>query len=113
MVFDVHPPRQYKGPEAYRKDWEDLFSRFSGPLEAEISDVDATAGGDVAYVHSIHHVRGTMKGGKKVDYAVRVTDGFKKINGKWLIAHSHVSVPVDLQTEADFHERVCVACSLA
>jgi len=53
---------------------------------------------DVAYVSSIHHVTGTMKGGKKMDYTVRVTDGFKKINGKWLIAHTHVSFPVDLRT---------------
>src|SRR5262249_32922891 len=83
-VFDVTPPRQRNGAYAYRKDWEDAFSRFDGPLEAEISEVDVTAGGDVAYVSSIHHVTGT-KGGKKMDYTVRVTDGFKKINGKWLI----------------------------
>jgi ketosteroid isomerase-like protein len=98
VVFDVTPPRQRSGPEAYRKDWEEVFSRFDGPLEAEISDVDVTAGGDVAYVRSIHLVAGTMKGGKKVDYTVRVTDGFKKINGKWLIAHTHVSFPVDMPT---------------
>ncbi|MBV8215613.1 MAG: nuclear transport factor 2 family protein [Verrucomicrobia bacterium] len=98
VVFDVTPPRQRNGAQAYRKDWEDAFNRFDGPLEAEISDVDVTAGGDVAYISSIHHVTGTMKGGKKVDYTVRVTDGFKKINGKWLIAHTHVSVPVDLRT---------------
>jgi hypothetical protein len=29
---------------------------------------------------------------------VRVTDGYKKVNGQWLIAHEHVSVPVDLTT---------------
>ena len=98
VVFDVTPPRQRNGAEAYRKDWEEAFSRFDGPLEAEISEVDVTAGGDVAYVSSIHHVTGTMKGGKKVDYTVRVTDGFKKINDKWLIAHTHVSFPVDLRT---------------
>jgi ketosteroid isomerase-like protein len=98
VVFDVTPPRQRNGAQAYRKDWEEAFSRFDGPLEAEISEVDVTAGGAVAYVSSIHHVTGTMKGGKKMDYAVRVTDGFKKINGKWLIAHTHVSFPVDLRT---------------
>jgi ketosteroid isomerase-like protein len=98
VVFDVTPPRQRNGADAYRKDWEEAFSRFDGPLEAEISEVDVTAGGDVAYVSSIHHVTGTMKGGKKMDYTVRVTDGFKKINGKWLIAHTHVSFPVDLRT---------------
>lgn len=98
VVFDVTPPLRRTGAQAYRKDWEDVFSRFEGPLQAEISDEDVTAGGDVAYVVSMHHVTGTMKGGKKVDYTVRVTDGFKKINGKWLIAHTHVSFPVDMRT---------------
>jgi len=59
-----------------------------------------------AYVSSIHHVTGTMKGGKKVDYTVRVTDGLKKINGKWLIAHTHVSFPVDMRTgQADIESK--------
>ena len=98
VVFDVTPPRQRNGAEAYRKDWEQVFSKFAGPLEAEISDVDVTAGGDVAYISSIHHVAGTTKAGKKVDYTVRVTDGLKKINGRWLIAHTHVSFPVDMRT---------------
>ena len=68
--------------------------------------MDATADGEVEYVHSIHHVKGTMKSGKKVDYTVRVTDGLKKINGKWLIAHTHVSFPVDpLTGKADMESR--------
>jgi ketosteroid isomerase-like protein len=98
VVFDVTPPLRRNGAQAYRQDWEEAFSRFEGPLQAEISEVDVTAGGDVAYVSSIHHVAGLTKGGKKVDYTVRVTDGFKKINGKWLIAHTHVSFPVDMRT---------------
>jgi ketosteroid isomerase-like protein len=98
VVFDVTPPLQRTGAQAYRKDWEEAFNRFEGPLQAEISDEHVTAGGDVAYVISIHHITGTMKGGKKVDYTVRVTDGFKKISGKWLIAHTHVSFPVDMRT---------------
>src|SRR6516165_8100813 len=96
------------------KDWEEAFSRFDGPLEAEISEVDVTAGGDVAYVSSIHHVTGTMKGGKKIDYTVRVTDGFKKIKGKWLIAHTHVSFPVDLRTgQADTESKPKTSRQLA
>lgn len=98
VVFDVTPPLQRTGAEAYRRDWEEAFSRFEGQLQAEITDEEVIAGGDVAYVLGIHHVTGTMKGGKKVDYTVRVTDGFKKINGKWLIAHTHVSFPVDMRT---------------
>ena len=106
VVFDVTPPRERRGAQAYRKDWEDAFNRFDGPLQAEISDVDITAGEDVAYVSSVHHVTGTMKGGTKADYIVRVTDGFKKINGKWLIAHTHVSFPVDMRTgKADIESK--------
>jgi ketosteroid isomerase-like protein len=98
VVFDVTPPLQRTGEEAYRKDWEEAFNRFEGPLQAQINNEEVVAGGDVAYVLGIHHVTGTMKGGKTVDYTVRVTDGFKKINGKWLIAHTHVSFPVDMRT---------------
>jgi ketosteroid isomerase-like protein len=29
---------------------------------------------------------------------VRVTDVYRRINGKWLVVHEHVSVPVDLNT---------------
>jgi len=29
---------------------------------------------------------------------VRVTDGYKRVNGQWLIAHEHVAIPVDLAT---------------
>lgn len=100
------PRRECKGAEALPQRLENVFSRFDGPLQADISDVDVTAGGDVAYVRSIHHVTRTMRGGKKVDCTVRVTDGFKKIYGKWLIAHTHLSVPVDLQTgKADIESK--------
>jgi len=99
FVFDVTPPRQYVGAAAYRKDWEDLLSLFPGPITATISDVDVTAGGgDLAWGHSIQTLGGAMKGGKKLDLTVRITDGYKRVNGQWLIALEHVSVPVDVLT---------------
>jgi ketosteroid isomerase-like protein len=105
-IFDVQPPREVKGRAAYRKDWEDAFNSVSGPLEVENSDMDVTSGGDIAYVHYINHVVGTTKDGKKANFTVRVTDCLKKINGVWLIAHSHVSVPVDMRTgEADLQSK--------
>lgn len=99
FVFDVTPPRQYVGAAAYRKDWEDLLGLFPGPIDVSISELDVTAGGgDLAWGHSIQHLAGTMKDGKKMDLTVRITDGYKRINGQWLIAHEHVSVPVDVLT---------------
>jgi len=99
VVFDVTPPRQYTGADAYRSDWQEFFAAFPGPADASISDLDiAVGGGDVAYSHSIQHVSMTGKDGKKMEMTVRVTDGYTKVNGVWLISHEHVSVPVDLDT---------------
>ena len=99
FVFDVTPPRQYVGADAYRKDWEGLLGLFPGPITATTTNIDVTAGGgDLAWAHSIQNIAGTMKDGKKLDLTVRITDGYKRVNGQWLIAHEHVSVPVDVLT---------------
>ena len=98
VVFDVIPPRQYVGAASYRKDWEKFFGSFDGPLTVELTDLDGVADRNLAYSHSIQRVAGTDKQGKKLDLTVRVTDVYKKVRGRWLIIHEHVSVPVDLET---------------
>jgi len=98
VVFDVVPPRQYVGAAAYRKDWQTFFGSFDGPMTVELTDLDVAADRNLAYSHSIQHVAGTDKQGKKLDLTVRVTDVYKKAHGRWLIVHEHVSVPVDLDT---------------
>jgi len=99
FVFDVVPPRQYVGAAAYRKDWQEFIDMFKPPIAFEISDLDITAGDDLAYSHSIQHVAGTGKKGNKIDLTVRVTDVYKKVAGNWLVVHEHVSIPVDLDTD--------------
>jgi ketosteroid isomerase-like protein len=46
----------------------------------------------------IGRVKSTDKGGKKRDGGVRVTTSLRKIDGKWLVVHEHVSVPFDMTT---------------
>jgi len=98
VVFDASPPRQYTGWPAYKKDFEDFLASSPGPADMLITDLSVTVGGDVAYSHSIQHPILTDKNGKKTEFTVRVTDGYKKVNGQWLISHEHVSVPVDMTT---------------
>ena len=98
IVFDAAIPRQYTGAAAYAKDWNDFWTMFPGSATFTLSDLDVTVGGNVAYSHSIQHATMTDKKGKKMDMTVRVTDGYKKINGQWLISHEHVSVPVNFAT---------------
>jgi ketosteroid isomerase-like protein len=98
VVFDVVPPRQYLGADAYRKDWVDFLAIFKGPLKFDITDLAIAAEGNLAFSHSIQRVRGTDTKGQPLDLTVRVTDGYRKIGGNWLIVLEHVSVPVDLET---------------
>jgi uncharacterized protein (TIGR02246 family) len=98
FVFDVVPPRQYVGATAYRKDWENFFNRFDGPIKLEISDLAIAADGNFGYGHSIQHVTGNNKKGEPVDLIVRVSRGYRKVDGRWLVAMDHVSVPVDLDS---------------
>ena len=98
VVFDVVPPRQYLGADAYRKDWVGFLAAFKGPVKFDITDLAIATEGNLAFSHSIQRVRGTDTKGQPLDLTVRVTDGYRKIGGNWLIVLEHVSVPVDLAT---------------
>jgi ketosteroid isomerase-like protein len=98
FVFDVVPPRQYVGWEAYKKDWKATFDAFPGPIAFSISDLSVTVVGGLAYGHSIQEAHLTKRDGSKFDMTVRVTDVYRKMHGRWLIVQEHVSVPVDMDT---------------
>ncbi len=96
FVFDAIPPRQYVGIKAWRADNEGFLALFQGPLKAEMSDLSVTANGKLGFGHNIQHFSGTDKNGKPIDMTFRVSDGYKKIDGKWMIAEEHISFPVDI-----------------
>jgi len=97
VVFDVVPRKQNFGADAYRADWVDFFSHFQGRPKIAITELGITVSGDLGFSHSRQHVTGIDKKGNAVDRWVRVTDGYRKIGGKWLIVLEHVSVPVELK----------------
>jgi ketosteroid isomerase-like protein len=96
FVFDAIPPRQYVGIKAWRADNEAFLAMFQGPLKAEMSDLSVTADGKLGFGHNIQRFSGTGKDGKPIDLTFRVSDGYKKINGKWSIVEEHLSFPIDL-----------------
>jgi len=97
-VFDVVPPREYDGMDAYRQDWRTIFSGAAGPVDFKVSDLKIEASGAMAYSHSIQTMTWTGQKGDAHSLAVRVTDVYRKLGGAWRIVHEHVSVPVDLAT---------------
>jgi len=96
VVFDVVPPRQYVGAAAYRRDWQEFLDSIQGPVTFETTDYSVSADTNLAFARSIQRVAGKTKDGGDFDLTTRVTDVFKKIDGKWLVVHEHLSVPVDL-----------------
>jgi uncharacterized protein (TIGR02246 family) len=98
FVFDVVPPREYKGWEAYKKDYEALFAAFPGPVTNTISEQTIHVVGSLAYGHNIQTAEFAGKDGTKIKIISRTTDIYRKASGKWLIVEEHNSVPVDLET---------------
>ncbi len=98
FVFDLITPREYASYDAYKKDWASLIDAVEGPIEYEVSELAIEADGNLAYSHSIQHLQFDRKDGSHYEVMARVTDVYRKIDGKWLIVHEHVSVPIDPAT---------------
>jgi uncharacterized protein (TIGR02246 family) len=98
VSFDAEPPLQHVGTEAKRKNWVHAFSMFQRSLVYEIRDLNITVGSDVAFAHAFARLSGTLKNGNKGGLWVRWTTCFRKIDGNWLVAHDHVSVPLDAES---------------
>ena len=93
LMFDVPPPLQSQGIEAYKKTWDLFFSwsRDSGVFD--ISEMNITAGNDVGFVTALMRCAGTEASGDKIELDFRLTIGLRKIGGQWIVMHEHHSIP--------------------
>ncbi|MGH7837050.1 MAG: YybH family protein [Candidatus Binataceae bacterium] len=79
--------RAYIGWDAFRQDWENFLAAYQGPITYNMVDLDVDADGTLGYVHVTEHIVDTNSEGKSVEINMRVTELYRKINGKWLIEH--------------------------
>jgi uncharacterized protein (TIGR02246 family) len=100
VSFDVGPQLQSVGVAAKMQNWALAFAVFEPPIGYEYRDLAITVGDDVAFAHSFNRLSGTLKNGNasRVGPWVRYTGAYRKIHGAWLIAHDHVSAPVNVMT---------------
>ena len=96
VSFDMGPPLRHVGAEAKWNNWAGFFAAFQNPVGYEVHDLAIAVGDDVAFAYSLNHVSGAFKDGRRADHWVRWTACLRKIDGAWLIAHDHVSVPLDV-----------------
>lgn len=93
LMFDFPPPIQSKGIEAYRKTWDLFFSWSQDSGVFDISEMNVTAGNDVAFVTALMRCAGTEANGNKTELEFRLTIGPRKIDGHWIVMHEHHSIP--------------------
>ena len=93
LMFDVPPPIQSKGIEAYKKTW-DLFFHWSPDKPIfEIQKMNITAGNDVAFVTASMRCAGKTENENGLDF--RLTVGLRKIGEEWVVTHEHHSIPAE------------------
>ena len=98
VSFDIEPPLQHVGIEAKLENWAPVFTFFQS-VTYEVRDLTLTVGDDVAFGHAFARLSGTLKNGTATKGMwVRVTYCLQKIDGRWLIVHDQVSVPLDIAT---------------
>lgn len=95
VIFDVVPPRQFTGWNAWKKDWTDALKGCASAPKMDISDLKIEVSGDLGFSHNIGHFACVDPKGSQQEMTWRATDCYRKQGGKWIIVHEHLSVPVN------------------
>jgi uncharacterized protein (TIGR02246 family) len=96
VYFDIVPPLQYVGSAALRGRFQHWFGTYEGPIGQEVHDLTVLGDGDLAVASMLIRSGGTLATGQDVALWVRATSSCRRSDGRWAIAHEHVSLPVDL-----------------
>jgi len=93
VSFDIEPPLRHLGAEKKWQNWERVFSVFQLPLDYEVRDLTVLVDGDLAVVYSLNRMTAALATGGTIDYWLRWTATWQRIDGRWMIVHDQVSVP--------------------
>jgi ketosteroid isomerase-like protein len=95
VMFDLPPPLQCRGIEAYEKTWDLLFRYHKPGTAFDFRELAVTAGADVAFAVAIMWC-GPDSSSTPIDndgFLFRLTLGLRKVDGEWRIVHEHHSLP--------------------
>jgi ketosteroid isomerase-like protein len=96
VSFDIDPPLHYEGIAAKRRRWTEVFAMYSLVHDYEVRDLAVDTGEGLAFAHSLNRISGTLKNGRASGFWLRWTTCYRRIDGRWLIAHEQLSVPIDV-----------------
>src|ERR1041384_5302090 len=96
VSFDIDPPLYYTGAAAKRKRWTEVLTMYERVHDYDVRDLAIAAADDLAFGHSLNRISGTLRNGRESGFWLRWTTCYRKIDGRWLIVHEQLSVPVEL-----------------
>jgi len=93
VMFDVPPPNELNGIEAYRESWAPFFEHFRNGGVFAIERLDVAAGDRVAFATALLRCGTEEELARDPATRLRLTVGLRKEGGRWIIAHEHHSYP--------------------
>jgi uncharacterized protein (TIGR02246 family) len=94
VLFDVPLPYDgVYGIDGYRATWPEFFEWIAGGAVLELVRLDVTAGDTVAYAHALFRTGMPEDIAAHPEKRLRSTFGLRKVDGAWVIAHEHHSMP--------------------
>lgn len=96
-LFDVK--QSVNSVEGSKELWQECFPFFDKP-KVEYKDMVIHASDDMAIVHFRSRISGMVEPmpEEMENTWLRGTVGYRKIDGKWMCIHEHISFPVDCET---------------
>jgi len=93
QMFDVPPPSEVRGIEAYRETWPSFFEWQERGAVFEIVSLDVTAGDEVAFATALLRCGTEEELSTEPDNRLRLTVGLRREGGRWVVSHEHHSFP--------------------
>ncbi|MBM3105124.1 SgcJ/EcaC family oxidoreductase [Pseudomonas sp. P66] len=101
VAFDAVKELQFKGKAAYRAHWQACMEHCPGDMIFEMEQLQVHASADLAFAHWLNRCGpASDESGEDKSCYMRVSAGYKRIDGQWMVVHEHWSAPFDMETGA-------------
>ena len=95
VMFDVPPPFESRGADAYKATWALFFRWAPEPVVFDIRRLEIVAGKEVAFAMALMRCAGKEPEGTDIVLDFRLTVGLTKVGDRWTVVHEHHSIPAD------------------
>jgi uncharacterized protein (TIGR02246 family) len=92
VMYDVPEPFQSVGLNTYRETWE-MFFKYTKEGVFDIQELNIIADEKIAFAFGRMQCSDKSNNEEFAPLDFRLTIGFQKIKGQWMVLHEHHSIP--------------------